>query len=377
MVASNSIKKPTLSGHEDKVTVSLIEVPKFGEGNKRIASLDGIRAMAAMLVVFVHAFPKTLPGGWVGVDVFFVLSGYIITNQIQHELKKNNGKFEYIYFIYKRLIRLYPALIAAILIYIAFVYITDLPFRHYRAAFISSVYMMDVNRAFQISTGGFLGHTWTLGIEFKYYLIVPLIFSFLYRTRTAISITIGLVALVVVWRLLLLQNGADSVRLAEAFDTRLDQLFIGSLVAIAGLERFRAARLLLPLSLAFLTYIVFTASKDNAWIISFGFTLIGISVVPLLVCALIGGWFSQIMSLQPLPFLGKISYSIYIWHVILFEAFVSLNVPYREIFMLILIIPVAWLSWALFEVRFDRFKSREVFNKIMPKRFELQNRAVS
>ena len=153
-------------------------------------SLDGLRAFSILSVVIYHLSEDSLPGGWSGVDTFFVLSGYLITRLLAGELVMN-GEIQFLQFYIRRALRLGPALVCLL----AFVVLLVLIFRDLnllRAAALSLIYMMNWNRAFDWFPPTLLGHTWSLSMEEQFYLLWPGLFSFVYNRRPDIVADIGL-----------------------------------------------------------------------------------------------------------------------------------------------------------------------------------------
>lgn len=136
-----------------------------------IPALDGIRALAACIVALYHARLPGLPGGYMAVDVFFVLSGFLITGILLRSI--TSGSFSYRQFCIRRLYRLWPAL----LVFLSF-YLLTAPFifdqfpltRHLRDVLFTAGYTVNYASVFSASTA-VLGHVWTLAVEMQFYLV--------------------------------------------------------------------------------------------------------------------------------------------------------------------------------------------------------------
>jgi len=152
---------------------------------KYIPSLDGLRAIAVTSVVIYHANQAYCPGGWAGVDVFFVLSGFLISTILLDEFATSKV-IDFRKFYIRRALRLLPAFACLIFVLLIF----SLASRHHRVQdleniLMSAAYLMNWNRAFGWipGDGGFLGHTWSLSMEEQFYFIWPVTLLLLTRVR--------------------------------------------------------------------------------------------------------------------------------------------------------------------------------------------------
>ena len=152
--------------------------------------IDGLRAIAVMLVVNFHAFPVAMPGGFIGVDIFFVISGFLITGIIARELSEN--RFSLIGFYNRRIRRIFPALIVVLAAVLVMGWLWMLP--HAYAQLSSDVFAsaaFAANFALMLQSGYFdiesakkpLLHLWSLGIEEQFYLAWPLVLIIAARWR--------------------------------------------------------------------------------------------------------------------------------------------------------------------------------------------------
>lgn len=151
--------------------------------------LDGIRALAALTVVAYHAHLPGLPGGFFGVDVFFVLSGYLITRLLVNEHARETG-LTLDRFILRRMRRLLPALLVMLLAYLLTApwLFPDVAFsKHLRDSLLSAVYI--VNYATVLGAPvSVLGHVWSLAVEMQFYLLWPLVLLGLLRLPRHLAI---------------------------------------------------------------------------------------------------------------------------------------------------------------------------------------------
>lgn len=164
--------------------------------------IDGLRAIAVSLVVLFHAYPTFLTGGFIGVDVFFVISGYLITKIIANDLQQN--RFSFRRFYEKRILRIFPALILVLLACLVLGYYTLLA-REYKplgkhvlggATYISNFLLMKEAGYFDSSSElKALLHLWSLAIEEQFYLVWPVVLTVAVATRRNLHRVIGVAAL--------------------------------------------------------------------------------------------------------------------------------------------------------------------------------------
>jgi peptidoglycan/LPS O-acetylase OafA/YrhL len=281
-------------------------------------SLDGLRAIAVTAVVVYHAHQSLLPGGWAGVDVFFVLSGFLISSSLLNEAANFNrinlGKF-YI----KRALRLLPAFACLLIILLPVALFS----KHHGTEDLNDMamaatYLMNWNRALNWfpGGGGFVGHTWSLAMEEQFYFIWPFILLALIRTKQAAPvIIIALIAAMLSWRLYLVQTGASTARTYDGFDTHADSLLIGCAIAFTPLGpkmKSRARRLVL-LPIAALLIIMLTFHLNSPRTQGFGMTLAGLAAAWIMIAALQDGFLKTLLSIKPLVYTGRISYGWYLW----------------------------------------------------------------
>lgn len=214
--------------------------PKLGY----VAELDGMRGMAILAVLTFHS--GYLSGGFIGVDIFFVLSGFLITILLIQEYQ-NFGRINLKNFYARRALRLYPALIIFLLIFVSvsFTLASLGPFdqetarRNYIEAILSFFYVSNIAQAFSFFRLDLLGPTWSLSIEEQYYLIWPIILVVIIAACKNLHyifyIVIAFVFLSWAIKIYLVVNGVSPTRLYYSFETRVSALMIGSSLAVAYL----------------------------------------------------------------------------------------------------------------------------------------------
>jgi len=170
------------------------------------ADIDGLRAVAVILVVIFHAFPEALPGGFIGVDIFFVISGFLITGIIVREMEQ--GRFSLAGFYARRIRRIFPALVFVLSTVLALGWFWMLPAAYEQlsgdvlasASFLPNFALMLQSGYFDIEAGKKpLLHLWSLGIEEQFYLLWPLLLLLAARVRLGLltaAVVVGLASFV-------------------------------------------------------------------------------------------------------------------------------------------------------------------------------------
>jgi peptidoglycan/LPS O-acetylase OafA/YrhL len=299
-----------------------------GLGASHLPALDGLRAIAAFLVVFFHYGFDWCPAG-LGVLAFFVLSGFLITWLLLKE-EEHHGSISVKLFYTRRSLRIFPAFYVFWFLYNGLVIATH---KHFvLAQSICSFFY--VNNYYQgifgdPNTG--LSHTWSLGIEEQFYLLWPLTFLLLKRTRPRMIFLISAIAAVWIYReILSLHSAANSGYIYEAFDTRADHLAIGCLLAVAlraGAWRTLWTKLCSSAALVWLTLALLVFSTILANTTAFPYRdAVGFIVDPLLIAVLIvqciatpRTGFGAMLNWRWMRYLGAISYSIYLYQQVVID----------------------------------------------------------
>lgn len=292
-----------------------------------IPELDGLRALAVGAVLLDHTMPRYFPGGFIGVDIFFVLSGYLITTILIREFE-HEGSIHVKSFYVRRALRLVPALFALLAVYVAAVIvysrvIADDRFvrEHLVAVLSSALYLMNWTQAFDIGTGGYLVHMWSLGVEEQFYLLWPLTLLAILRYSDRASAWKGvlvLILLVTAWRTLLVFRGASLNHIYGGFDTRVDTLLLGCLLALAPLARWQtlASRFWAAAALI-LVAMSMSISWTSRLVQVLGFPVIALCAASLMAAAMSGSprdLLRRFLRWAPLNYCGKVSYGFYLWH---------------------------------------------------------------
>ncbi len=335
--------------------------------------IDGLRALAVLPVIFFHAGFQYFSGGFVGVDVFFVISGYLITSILLTDLKQH--RFSIINFYERRARRILPALFFVILCTLPAAWFTLLPddMQHFSKSLVA-VPLFISNLLFWLTSGYFdtsaelrpLLHTWSLAVEEQYYVFFPIVLYLLWKfAKHRLVILLGCFAIA---SLALAQWGAYAKPMASFYllPTRGWELLLGALASIYLSEYQRPAIAMLwqqALSIigflmllsAIVVYDKFTPFPGlYALLPTVATTLIILFATP-------QTWTGKLLSNRGLVGVGLISYSAYLWHQPLF-ALVKYRSqqPLDQMMMLGLILLsllFARLSWQYIEAPF-RDKNR-------------------
>jgi peptidoglycan/LPS O-acetylase OafA/YrhL len=332
---------------------------------RRINELDGLRGLAVLLVFLSHTFPEQFPGGFVGVDLFFALSGYLITGLLLREWDRF-GSISLMKFYARRALRIMPALLALLAVYATVALLASSnPADHIKAVASAGLYVMNWTWGLHLGPVGHVSHTWSLAIEEQFYLFWPavLVAVCTYFDRRKLAVLILVTILVVfVWRLMLVLDGTGVDRIYGGFDTRLDALFVGCLIAainvaknnhfVSGAVWFAPATLLAAFTL--------TTPYDARWFQLGGLTAMAGCSAWLLACVIHSKktWLVHALRWAPLVGLGEISYGFYLWHwpIISLMSESGYSQPAIFVVALPLTIAAAFISYAVIERRFLQLK---------------------
>jgi len=289
--------------------------------SRRITALDGLRALAITAVFVAHDDEKTFANGGLGVEVFFVLSGFLITSLVVAEYGSVTG-FKYRRFLARRFLRLMPALIPvlAFAVFASFVLSGSIDAQTRSAAPFALVYLSNWYRAFG-HEAGLLAHTWSLSIEEQFYLVWPLILGLAYGfkgERGVLWTAVTLVAVSTTWRIALTASGASFDRVYNGTDTQADQLLVGCSLALLFRQSPRFVRGFSRLGPVGLVVIVglMVSQLDDDFFFYVGDTVVAVCAAALISWLVLGGAsrLHAAFELAPVVGLGRISYGFYLWH---------------------------------------------------------------
>ena len=290
--------------------------------------IDGLRAFAVLAVMFSHAQVPGIKGGWIGVDIFFVISGFLITTILLKEYDVR-GAISIKNFYMRRILRLIPALVLLILFLIVYAWLftnKKILLSVLYESFITMVYATNWILAHG-APRGYLAHTWSLSVEEQFYIIWPLLLSLFLRIfkkpQRLMLFLLFLIGLVIWHRVSLFEHGASYRRLYLMLDTRADCLLIGCLLAVAlfhkmipPVEKLRNwMKIPLGLSVLFCVYMLhFDHRSPSVQFYGYFFIAIASAIFLLHLVAIPNSLIGKILSDARLRWIGKISYGLYLWH---------------------------------------------------------------
>jgi peptidoglycan/LPS O-acetylase OafA/YrhL len=256
---------------------------------RHIPELDGLRAVAVTAVVLFHARPNgVFSGGFVGVDLFFVLSAFLISSLLDENPKLGR-------FYWRRFCRLMPALLLMLAGYLVAAPFIWQGYDHGRDALLAGLYLSDYSYAF-VKLPLYLQHTWSLAVEEQFYLLWPLMFFALLRAKHPVPILIAAYVAMTLWRV----GTGDWQQYYYRFDTHATGLILG---AALFFYRPKLGQLSAYAALTGLAVILVVAHIQHSSLV---ITLAEICAA-ILIC-------SPPQWLSRFEWLGKRSYAVYLWH---------------------------------------------------------------
>jgi peptidoglycan/LPS O-acetylase OafA/YrhL len=295
-------------------------------------ALDGLRAVAIGLVVLHHtgAFlvpthaDDLFPGGFLGVDVFFVLSGFLITTLLLE--RRGRERRPIVTFYERRALRLLPAVVVLLIVVSIVMVATDTQVSRIPTTFLVVLsYTTNWAELWGVDISKYVTHLWSLAIEEQFYLVWPLLLYAGLRVVPSLSrlawaaLALGLVF--ALWRAVLWESGEEWLRIYIRTDARADALLIGAALALAPWRRLigavpsgalaaaGAAALIVVALIAELT------EPSAKWLYLGGLTVVA-ALVAVAIMALLAGSspLTAVLEWTPVVWLGRISYGLYLWH---------------------------------------------------------------
>jgi peptidoglycan/LPS O-acetylase OafA/YrhL len=343
-------------------------LPRLGH----VAALDGIRGLAVGIVVLHHLRVPGIHGGWLGVDLFFALSGFLITQSV---LGMGEGT-AITSFWKRRAWRLGPAMAVLLGWYVAWWLLFDIEGRdgHMRLTWLLSSAGQVLNVHDAVSRSGpfsdYLGHLWSLSAEVQFYVVWPLLLLVLVRAKAprlvVLLVPMALFVGSTVERTVMAAHHVQWNRLYLGPDTRSTALWAGCIVGLlhfwgafdrSPVLRPAAQALVVP---AFVALGVLVALPSMNFSLermpyTWGLTVVGLSAGVLVAAgaAARGGVLRPLLEARPLEWLGRISYSVYLWHVPLIAELRRTHPDLGTVAEVAIIVPSAllagWLSYVVVE----------------------------
>jgi peptidoglycan/LPS O-acetylase OafA/YrhL len=331
------------------------------------SDIDGLRAIAILPVVAFHAFPRYAPGGFIGVDIFFVISGYLISSIIFRSLLSNNFSFSEFYA--RRVRRIFPALIVVLATCYALGWFVLLPDefkmlgKHIAAGagFVQNIILQREAGYFDFASElKPLLHLWSLAVEEQFYLVFPVFAWLLWRARLNLLTGVALVALI---SFMLSQKGmhADAVKAFFWPHTRFWELMAGAILAYVHVFRAWPEFCSHALRLALFNRVVFRQApkaEHQGDLLRTAASFVGLALIlasiaaysaktpwpgsraiapvlgaTLLIAAGPQAWVNRkLLAAKPMVWIGLISYPLYLWHwpLLSFLRIIEGGMPARE-----------------------------------------------
>ncbi|CAM8670261.1 COG1835 Predicted acyltransferases [Comamonadaceae bacterium] len=334
--------------------------------------IDGLRAIAVIFVVLFHAFPSAISGGFVGVDIFFVISGFLISRNISSSLAA--GEFSFLNFYARRIRRIFPALILVVGSSALFGWFalfaeeySQLGWHIFSGSAFSSNFSLWHEAGYFDNSSDTkpLLHLWSLAVEEQFYIIWPLILWCAWKRKSSVVFVV-LIVLSLSLALNILQTPVDSTAAFYSPLTRFWELLGGAFVAQlktfetwffirradGGFEKC-AAEIVSALGLLLLLLAFFKLNKDSSF--PGIYAVIPVLGAMMLIYAGGGTWLGKsVLSLRPLVYIGLISFPLYLWHwpILSFARIVEGDVPsvsYRVVAIFVSL-ALAWATYRYVEI---------------------------
>lgn len=332
-----------------------------------VPALNGLRGIAILLVIGNHIplrqYKSLLPCGWVGVDLFFVLSGFLITTLLMQELNKT-GTVSLKNFYIRRALRLGPALLVmlAVMSTLSFVLFDQVRARtNWFDPLIALFYSSNWVKALSHNQLGIVAHTWSLSAEEQFYIIWPLLLLTLARvtrkSRYIIAVATA-IALLSWWEgVRLAMKGATFARIMFGLDCRADTLMIGCILGVVLASgcmtentKHSVRKLLVilaPLSLICLVGFSITGNVLGKGLYYYEFIIIALMAAALILDVMVTrqSILKRLLEMKWLVWLGSVSYGLYLWHWPIF--FVMMVYHWSGWAVMLVGIPLAFLATVL------------------------------
>jgi hypothetical protein len=360
------------------------------------ADIDGLRAIAVLSVVSFHAFPNMLKGGFIGVDIFFIISGFLISTIIFENLERDS--FSFVEFYSRRIKRIFPALLLVLIACFAFGWFVLLADEYKQlgkhiaggAGFVSNFLFWKESGYFDNAADTKpLLHLWSLGIEEQFYIVWPLLLWFAWKQRLNL-LTITLTVLIISFALNIGKVHSNAVAVFYSPQTRFWELLTGSVLAYITLYKqnlFPEFKQKLDICLSLIICAQAPEKNGNTLrsvqsMLGAILIVVGVLVVTkekyfpgwwallptvgavLIISAGTGAWLNRaVLSNRVLVWFGLISFPLYLWHwpLLSFARIIENEKPSQSIRIATVLISIvlAWLTYLLIEkpIRFGKYST--------------------
>ena len=303
-------------------------------GLPHLTGLDGIRGLAALAVVLFHAGVSWLPAGFLGVDVFFVVSGFLITALLVSERERDSST-DLGQFWLRRARRLLPvlALVLIVTTVYAAIMLQETLGQHLHDVLMAAIYVTNwdlivrgVSYFEMFERPSQLRHLWSLAVEEQFYIIWPILFTLVMRflnLRWLWCIVAGLAVLSLIWMVILFTPGDDPSRVYFGSDPRAFTILIGVAVGLLwkpwrynwGKTVGYVMDLVAVLGMVVIVGIMIIGRHWTDWMYPWGLLLTSLCTIVLVAFVIRpGSLLGRLLEVSPLRWLGQRSYSVYLWH---------------------------------------------------------------
>ena len=340
----------------------------------RRADIDTLRAVSVISVIFFHLDQSFFPNGYLGVDIFFVISGYVITKSIIRNFK--NNKFSFLEFYFRRIKRILPVFLVVLfttIIFASFVFlIADL--KRFLESLISSLGFVS-NFYFWITGGYFstndqlkpLLHIWSLSVEEQFYLFFPIFFYLLLKIKKNLNFNLFTVLVIIslsfIINIFFISKGHKDV-IFFMFPARIWQFGLGILIAMLPLLKIKNTLNDFLYLLFAITLIIFNFVTKIKFLPDATLMCLGVSLI-LYRATNEKNYLTNIFNIKPIIFIGLISFSLYLWHwpIISFLKYIYIDKLSLNLMILGLITTfiVSFFSWRYVEQPFlYKYKKKQI-----------------
>ncbi len=334
------------------------------------ADIDGLRAVAVLAVLFFHSGFGLVSGGYVGVDVFFVISGYLITTIIVREISA--GQFSIANFYERRMRRILPAVVVTVAgsLLIGYFLLESQDFQNLaRSSIANNLFLSNIY--FYWQTGYFdtsaelkpLLHTWSLSVEEQYYVVIPLLLMLVGRFFGQRFLTFIVPLFILSFAACVYGMESNPSGVFYMLPTRAWELLIGSILAIAVLPRLENENAMQGLALAGLLLVMYSIFMfDDQTAFPGAYAAIPTVGTAILIYTGRAGTtlVNRLLSIKSVVFVGLISYSLYLWHwpLIVFSRYLKAGElgEIERLGLVVLMFGVSILSWKFVETPFRKKK---------------------